>query len=173
MLYEHTGIVPKTEYEIPFGKARVLTEGDDITLVGISHMVVECLRAKHLLNNVGINAEVIDPISLTPLDIESIATSVDKTGRLLVVDNAWINCGMSGEIIAQLVETKQGNVDFLARRMGFLPTPCPTTKPLENLFYPNASTIAERAHKMVVGRDAEWQPKVEEASEIKEFKGPF
>ena len=80
---------------------------------------------------------------------------------------------MSGEIIAQLVETNHGNVDFLARRMGFLPTPCPTTKPLENLFYPNASTIAERAHKMVMGREAKWQPKVEEASEIKEFKGPF
>ena len=173
MLYEHTGIVPKAAYEIPFGKARVLTEGDDITLVGISHMVVECVRAKHLLNDVGISAEVIDPITLTPVDIESIGSSVDKTGRLLVVDNAWVNCGMSSEIITQLVETKQGEVRFLARRMGFLPTSCPTTKPLENRFYPNASTIAERAYAMVKGRDAEWQPKIDEASEISEFRGPF
>ena len=174
MLYEHTGIVPQKAYETPFGKARILTEGDDITLVGISHMVVECLRAKHLLENVGISAEVIDPITLTPLDLKSIASSVDKTKRLLVVDNAWVNCGMSSEIVSQLVETKQANVDFLARRMGFLPTPCPTTKPLENLFYPNAGTIAERAYGMVVGQNAKkWQPKIEEASEVREFRGPF
>ena len=173
MLYEHTGIVPKDTYEIPFGKARVLTEGGDITLVGVSHMVVECLRAKHLLNDIGITAEVIDPITLTPIDIKTIANSVEKTGRLLVVDNAWVNCGISSEIIAQLIENKHGDVSFLAKRMGFLPTPCPTTKPLENLFYPSAGTIAKQAYEMIIGRNAEWQPTVEEASEIREFRGPF
>jgi len=173
MLYEHIGVVPKIAYETPFGKARILTVGDDITLVGISHMVVECLRAKHLLKDVGISAEVIDPITLTPIDSETITGSVAKTGRLLVIDNAWVNCGISAEIIAQLSENTKGSVNFMAKRMGFLPTPCPTTKPLENHFYPNAGTIAKQAFEMVFGRTSDWQPKVEEASEIREFKGPF
>ena len=91
-------------YEVAFGKARVCTAGDDITIVGISNMLVECLRAHELLADIGIDAEVIDPISLVPLDIDTIVQSVRRTGRLLVVDNAWTNCGASAEIVARVAE---------------------------------------------------------------------
>ena len=95
MLHNVKGVVPPESYEIPYGKARVLSPGKDITIVGISHMALECVRAKHLLEDAGIDAEVIDPVSLSPLDISTIAASVERTGRLLVVDTGWLSCGAS------------------------------------------------------------------------------
>jgi pyruvate dehydrogenase E1 component beta subunit len=172
MLYGISGIVPEELYEVPFGKARTLTNGDDITIVGISHMVVECVRAKHLLEEIDVAAEVIDPITLTPIDIDTIAASVERTRRLLVVDNGWTTCGAASEILAAVVERLQGKRDFRVKRMGFAPVPCPTTKPLENLFYPNARTIAQAAHELLQ-TDAPWHPHAPEASEIAEFRGPF
>jgi acetoin:2,6-dichlorophenolindophenol oxidoreductase subunit beta len=172
MLYQNAGIVPEEPFAVPFGQARRLTQGDDVTIVAISHMVVEALRAKHLLEDVGIAAEVVDPVSLAPLDIETIAASVERTGRVLVVDNSWTMCGASSEILAQLMERLQGRRDFRAGRLGYAPTPCPTTKPLENLFYPDATSIAEAAYALVKN-ERSWKPSAPEAREIAEFKGPF
>ncbi len=173
MLYNLKGIVPEDSYTVPFGAARVLGDGDDITIVALSHMVVEALRARRHLTETGIRAEVIDPVTLTPLDIDMIATSVRKTRRLLVVDNAWLTAGVSAEIVTEVIEELGGSAgDVRVARMGFAATPCPTTKPLENLFYPNARTIAAKAHEVVKGRGG-WSPTGEEAREITEFKGPF
>jgi pyruvate dehydrogenase E1 component beta subunit len=174
MLYGFRGIVPEEPYEVPFGKARVLAEGDHVTVIGISHMVVECLRARHLLETVGVRAEVIDPVSLAPLDIDTIAASAEKTGQLLVVDNGWLNCGASAEIITRTIERLQGRVPVRVARMGYLPTPCPTTKPLENLYYPNARTIGAEAFRLVRGEAPRaWGDGHVDAHEIAEFKGPF
>ena len=172
MLYQNAGIVPEEPFAVTPGRARVLTEGKDVTIVAISHMVVEALRAKHLLEDVGIAAEVIDPVWLAPLDMETIAASVAHTGRVLVIDNSWTMCGASSEILAQLMERLQAKRAFRAARMGYAPTPCPTTKPLENLFYPNAVTIAEQAYALVK-ESGDWHPKASEAKEIAEFRGPF
>jgi len=172
MLYGNRGVVPAEPYEVPFGKSRVLTHGEDLTIVAVSHMVVEALRAYHHLLDVGIHAEVIDPVTLSPPDMKTVMKSLHRTGRLLVVDNSWTSAGASAEIVAQAVERMNGSRKLVARRMGFAPTPCPTTKPLENLFNPNARTIASTAFAMVKGR-ADWVPEGEEAREIAEFKGPF
>ena len=165
--------VPENPYTVPFGRARVLEEGSDVTLVGISHMVVECLRAKSHLEEVGLKAEVIDPVSLSPLDIETITESARKTKRLLVVDNAWLTCGASAEIVAQVVERLQGQTDITVGRMGFEPVPCPTTRNLEDLFYPDARRIAASAYTMVNGGSRSWAPQPERAPEVAGFKGPF
>jgi len=93
LLYNTDAFVPEEPFVVPFGKARICTVGDEITVVGISNMLVECLRANEILADVGIRAEVVDPVCLVPLDIDTIVDSVKKTGRLLVVDNAWTNCG--------------------------------------------------------------------------------
>lgn len=173
MLYNFTGIVPEDPFEVAFGQARVLAEGDDITIVAISHMVTEALRARRELASVGIGAEVIDPVTLTPIDMETICASAQKTGHLLVVDNAWTNCGASAEIMAQAVERLQDqDTRVKMGRMGFAPVPCPTTRCLEDLFYPNAATIAEHAYKMTKGEGG-WRPEVKTAREITEFRGPF
>jgi acetoin:2,6-dichlorophenolindophenol oxidoreductase subunit beta len=173
MLYNIRGIVPEASYAVPFGKARVLAQGDDITIVAISHMVVEALRAKAHLESEGIHAEVIDPVSLAPLDIETIADSAERTGRLLVVDNDWTGCGASAEIIAAVTERLQDGPAPRMARLGFAPTPCPTTKPLENLFYPTGRTIAAKAYAMVKRDAPVWVPHAAEAKEIAEFRGPF
>ena len=135
LLYETTAPVPKQLYTVDFGKARIARPGTDITIVGISNMFMECMRASEILSDEGIDAEVIDPISLVPLDMQSIYKSAVKTGRLLVVDNAWTNCGASAEIIAQTAERSEGQVTKL-RRLGYAPTTCPTSPALEEVFYP-------------------------------------
>jgi pyruvate dehydrogenase E1 component beta subunit len=140
--------------------------------VAISYMVVEALRAKAHLEEIGIHAEVIDPVSLAPLDIDTVVESVEKTGRLLIVDTDWTSCGASAELIAAVVERLQDGAMPRVARMGYAPTPCPTTKPLENLYYPNGRTIAAKACQMVKNR-SDWEPHGEEAREIAEFKGPF
>ena len=173
ILHFQKGPVPEKSYCVNPGKARVTHRGDDVTLVGISYMQLECLRAQRYLEEVGISAEVIDPIWLAPLDIDTIAESVKKTGRLCVVDNGWTTCGASAEIVAQVMEKLQGVRDIRVQRIGFAPVTCPTSPPLEAEFYPDARRIAAACNKLVHGNKQEWMP--EERADLKdiEFKGPF
>lgn len=175
LLYFTDAFVPEEPFTVSFGKARVCTEGDDITVVGISNMLVECLRAQEMLSDIGIHAEVIDPISLVPLDTETIVESVRRTGRLLVVDNAWTNCGASAEIVARVVEAAQNGKPVQVQRMGYAPTTCPTTPVLEQEFYPDPAKIAQRIHTMVRPGAAHWQPDAERAKLAYQakFRGPF
>jgi pyruvate/2-oxoglutarate/acetoin dehydrogenase E1 component len=173
LLHFQNGPVPDGMYQVPPGKARVTAIGTDVTLVGISYMQVECLRAQRYLADVGIDAEVIDPIWLSPLDIDTIAASVEKTGRLVVVDNGWLCCGAGAEIVAQVAERLQGVRDLGLRRLGFAPVTCPTTPVLEELFYPNARTIAAAARDLVEGRATGWLPDERPDLRSVEFKGPF
>jgi pyruvate/2-oxoglutarate/acetoin dehydrogenase E1 component len=173
LLYFTDAVVPVEPYAVEFGRARLCTEGSDITIVGVSNMLIECLRANELLKSAGISAEVIDPVSLVPLDLATISASVARTGRLLVVDNAWTTCGASAEIIAGVVEHAAGE-RIVARRMGYARTSCPTTPSLEQAFYPNPATIAETALRMVRPH-ATWRPDPEEARLAYQarFRGPF
>jgi pyruvate/2-oxoglutarate/acetoin dehydrogenase E1 component len=173
LLHSQLGPVPEGCYAVQPGKARITTAGEHITLVGISSMQPECLAARHYLEQVGISAEVIDPIWLSPLDLETIAVSAEKTGRLVVVDNGWTCCGASAEIVAGVAERLMGVRDLRVRRLGFAPVTCPTTPALEELFYPNARTIASAARDLVEGIETGWLP--EECPTLRkiEFKGPF
>lgn len=175
LLYAVDGYVPYQPYEVPFGKARVLCEGDDVTIIAISHMVMEALRAEKHLQSVDIRAEIIDPISLWPLDMDTIMQSVRKTKRLLIVDNAWLPCGASSEMMSQIYEicNQTGEAVPHMARMGFAFTTCPTTKPLENVFYPNSRTIAAKAYELIKGKQAAWVPPADVKTEIDAFKGPF
>jgi pyruvate/2-oxoglutarate/acetoin dehydrogenase E1 component len=173
LLHSQNGPVPEGAYTVQPGKARVTAPGDDITLVGISYMQVECLRARHYLDAVGIRAEVIDPIWLSPLDIDTIVASVEKTGRLLVVDTAWLPCGAGAEIVAQVAERLQGVRDLSLKRLGYAPATCPTTPALEKLFYPNALTVAAAARDLLVGSPTGWIPDERPDLQSIEFKGPF
>ena len=170
LLHFQKGVVPE-ELITSSGKARVAVEGSDITLVGISYMQVECLRAQKYLEDLGIHAEVIDPIWLQPLDIDTILKSTEKTHRLLVVDNAWTTCGASAEIIARVAEAP-GQAMFNLSRMGFAPTTCPPSPTLEDAFYPNAISITRRVCQLL---DVEKRALIVPRDDLKEieFKGPF
>ena len=173
LLYSQKGFVEKGEVVATLGKGRVMTQGKDVTIVATSHMVVEALRAARILKENGIEAEVIDPIWIKPLDKDLIASSVQKTKHLLVVDNAWLTCGFSSEVITVMLETLGGG--FKAKRIGFAETTCPTTRELENFFYPNPKTISLAAMELL-GKDvskANFTNAESVSKEATEFKGPF
>lgn len=173
LLAGHESEVPEELYTVPFGKARTMRQGKDLTIVGVSYMALESFRAAEYLEEVGIDAEVIDPVSLSPLDIDTITESAKRTGRLLVVDNGWLNCGTSAEIITRVVEAVGGSVSIAFKRMGFAEATCPTTPALADLFYPNARSIAISADEMVSGKVSDWVPQNKGAIEAAEFRGPF
>jgi pyruvate/2-oxoglutarate/acetoin dehydrogenase E1 component len=174
LLHALEGHVPAEPYTVPFGRGRVLARGDDVTIVAISYMVVEALRARVHLERVGIGAEVIDPVSLSPLDTETIEASVRRTGRLVVVDCDWVACGAGAEIVARVIEQVQGDREVRVRRLGFQPVVCPTTRPLEDLFYPSARGIAAEAYALVQGTKPDaWTPEDDGTPAVSEFKGPF
>jgi pyruvate/2-oxoglutarate/acetoin dehydrogenase E1 component len=173
LLHFQRGPVPETPYTVTQGKARITAQGNDVTLVGISAMQVECLAAAQYLRDIGVCAEVIDPIWLSPLDVDTIAESVEKTGRLIVVDNGWTTCGAGAEIVAQIAERLMGVRDIRVQRMGFAPVTCPTAPVLENLFYPNARTIAAAARDLAEGAKTGWLPDENPDAEKVVFKGPF
>lgn len=174
LLYSLEAPVPEAPYTVAFGQARRMTRGDDVTIVGISNMVMECLRAEELLREEGIGVDLFDPITLSPLDIDSIAASVARTRRLLVVDNGWVTAGAAAEIAAAVVERLGPTGALTVRRMGYAPTTCPTTPALEAHYYPNPCTIAETAHGMVRPGVA-WTPAPDRAELAyqRSFKGPF
>jgi pyruvate/2-oxoglutarate/acetoin dehydrogenase E1 component len=175
LLYPTEAYVPSEPYTVEFGKARVYAKGNDVTLVGVSNMVVECLRAQELLVDEGIGAEVIDPISLVPLDMDTIVESVSRTGRLLVVDSAWTNCGASAEILARVAESASLRSGIQMARMGFAATSCPPSPTLEEEFYPNPAKIAAKAYSMVRQGSTNWVPDPQRAALTcqLQFKGPF
>jgi pyruvate/2-oxoglutarate/acetoin dehydrogenase E1 component len=173
LLHFQNGPVPSESYVVTPGKARITVPGEHVTVVGVSYMQIEAMRAAKYLEEVGIVAEVIDPIWLNPLDTDTIVESVRRTKRLVVVDTGWTNCGLAAEIVARVAERLQGVEGIRYKRMGFAPTTCPTTPVLEDLFYPNARTIAAAARDLVEGRACNWLPDLRADLQSIEFKGPF
>ena len=172
LLYYQKGHVPKERYTTPFNKTRIFAEGSDVTLVGVSQMAIECLRARIYLQEADISAEVLDVVSLSPLDMETIENSVLKTKRMIIVDNAWMPCAIGAEIISRLAE-KGLLKDIEVSRMGFSFVPCPTTPSLEQYFYPDAKKISSKAYGMVFPNKAPWESTTTIKIEEIEFKGPF
>lgn len=117
--------VPSTEYEIEFGKARVIRAGTSVTVVAIARMVHLALAASETLSKKGISIELIDPRTVTPLDTETILKSLSKTGRLLIIDEAPAHCGFSAEIAARMVDEGFNELDAPIKRLtgAFCPTP--------------------------------------------------
>lgn len=167
-LYDMVGPVSEPAAPFPFGKAVVRRPGEDLTIVANSYMAVESLKAAEFLAAHGVDAEVVDPVSLAPLDERTILGSVRKTGRLLAVDASWVTCGMSAEIAALAADKAFGALKGPVRRMGMAPVTCPVSKPLEKLFYPTAETIAAEAFAML-GKPMPAGAPVLDAK----FKGPF
>jgi len=168
-LYEISGEVPESYYELPFGRAMIRREGRDVTIVANSYMVVECLKAAKYLEEQGIDVEIVDPVSLVPLDESTLLTSIQKTGRLLIVDCGWTTCGVSAEISAWAAEKAFDELKRPIRRLGNAHVPCPVSQPLEALFYPNAKQIASTVCEML-----DRNPLEEDAPQlVSKFRGPF
>ena len=141
-LYELEGEVPEDPLPIPFGQARIAKEGTDVTIVGASLMAYEAVRAADLLAEHGVNAEVIDPRTLRPLDEDTILRSLRKTGRLVVADTSWARYGFAAEVAAVAAEKGQPWLKAPVRRVATLDCPAPVSRPLEEAFHPKPATIA-------------------------------
>ena len=133
--------VPETDYEIPFGQARVAREGTDATVVALSLMVHHTLAAAEKLAGEGQSIEVIDPRTVSPLDFDTILGSVAKTGRLLVVDEAFGPCGFASEIAARVADEGFDELDAPVRRLNGAHAPVPYSPTLEQAVVPGADTI--------------------------------
>jgi 2-oxoisovalerate dehydrogenase E1 component len=138
-------LVPEAPYRVPLGKARVMREGGDVTIVAASYMTLEALRAADHLARLGLEAEVIDLRSLRPLDEATIVASVRKTGRLVVADTGWRLFGISAEIVALAAEQCFGRLAAPPQRVALPDAPTPTSKALADHFYPRWGHVAAAA----------------------------
>jgi 2-oxoisovalerate dehydrogenase E1 component len=149
LFLEHRGLlglkgpVPEGEYQVEFGQAAVVREGTDVTVVALALMVQHSLKAADELKKEGVNVEVIDPRTVAPLDVETVIRSVQKTGRLLIVDEAFGPCGVGAEIAACLADRGFDQLDAPIRRLNGSHAPTPYSPPLEAAVVPNPATIAQ------------------------------
>jgi pyruvate dehydrogenase E1 component beta subunit len=143
------GEVPEDFYTIPFGKADVKKEGDDLTIVATQALIYDALKVAQDLESKGKSIEVVDPRTLKPLDTQTIFTSVEKTGRLIVADEGWTSCGMASEISATVAEEMITYLDAPIIRIGAPDTPCPFSPPLEEAYIPGEEQIREAIDKIL------------------------
>jgi len=140
--------VPDGEYTVPIGEAKVIREGDDITVISWGAMVREALRAVEMVKEEGVNAEVIDLRTISPLDDETIMTSVKKTGRAVIVHEAVRTCGLGAEIIARINEKALLSLEAPVERVTGFDTVFPLYK-LEHHYLPSPERILRGIRKVV------------------------
>ncbi|MCL2877120.1 MAG: alpha-ketoacid dehydrogenase subunit beta [Betaproteobacteria bacterium] len=149
LLYMSKGEVPDGDYLVPFGVADVKRAGKDVTIIATSWMVLKALEAAESLAKEGIDAEVIDPRTLWPLDKEAIAQSVTKTGRCVVVTEAPAEGGWSGEVATVVMETCFDKLKAPVRRVCGMRTGVPYGATLERAVVPDAQWIVEGVREVL------------------------
>src|SRR5688572_21392984 len=142
------GPVPVEEYTIPFGVADIKREGRDITLVATSSMVQVALGAAVMLEEIGVNAEVVDPRTTWPLDEKTLIESAKKTSRAIVIDEGSFRYGVTGEIASVIAEGAFYDLDGPVRRIGAMHVPIPFSPPLEDATVPTEPDVFDLARKM-------------------------
>src|SRR3990167_475371 len=148
-LHNISGEVPEGICRVPLGKARVAREGDDVTIVATSYMVLEALRAAERLAEDGISAEVIDVRSLRPLDEETILESVRRTGRLIAADAGWATCGFAAEVVAVACEQAFEHLTCPPRRVTLPDGPCPSSAALASHYYPRSTHLIQASRELL------------------------
>jgi pyruvate/2-oxoglutarate/acetoin dehydrogenase E1 component len=152
MDYAVKGEVPDGEYTIPFGVADVKRAGEDVTIVATSSMIRVALAAAEQLESDGISAEVIDPRTLVPLDVETLVRSAEKTGRAIVVDEGHQRYGVSAELAAAIADRAFYSLDAPVKRLAALDVPIPFSPPLEDVTVPTPDLVAQTARELC-GKD--------------------
>lgn len=175
-LHSLTGHVPESDFRTPLGKCRIARRGTDVTLVGISYSVIDCLRAADTLAQEGIEAEVIDVRSLQPFDDRTVVQSVERTGRLVVADTGWRSCGFAAEVVARVAEQAAHAFTCSPRRITLPDCPTPTTPALSAVYYPQPADIV-RAVRQMMERDEDYMQREEAMTALDvpdtSFTGPF
>jgi pyruvate/2-oxoglutarate/acetoin dehydrogenase E1 component len=149
LLYPIQGEIPEEDYTVPLGVADVKREGDDVTIVATLYMVHKALKAAQELEKEGVNAEVVDPRTLTPLDRQTIIRSVKKTGRLVIVSEDCRCAGVSAEIAAMTAEDALDYLDAPIRRVAEPDTPIPFSPTLEQFVIPSEKSIMKAVKEVL------------------------
>jgi pyruvate dehydrogenase E1 component beta subunit len=149
LLYPIQGEIPEEDYTVPLGVADVKREGDDVTIVATLYMVHKALKAAQELEKEGVNAEVVDPRTLTPLDRQTIIRSVKKTGRLVIVSEDCRCAGVSAEIAAMTAEDALDYLDAPIRRVAEPDTPIPFSPTLEQFVIPSEKNIMKAVKEVL------------------------
>ncbi len=145
-LYGTSGEVPDDDEPIRFGEAEIRKEGEDVTVVGISRMAVSALEAAEILEDEhGVSAEVIDPRTLRPLDLDTILQSVQKTNRAVIVEEGWPHGGVGANMAALIQEQAFDYLDAPVERVTGADVPMPYSKRLEQAAFPHCEHIAKAA----------------------------
>ncbi|BBL79754.1 acetoin catabolism protein AcoB [Rubrobacter xylanophilus] len=142
VLYQVEGEVPEEPYTIPLGEAEYVREGDDVTIVAIGRMVSMAEQAAEALADEGIECEIIDPRTTSPLDTETIYESVENTGRLVVVDESNPRCSLAADICAQVSQNRFDDLKAAPKMVTAPHTPPPFSPTLEDLYVPDPERIA-------------------------------
>ena len=170
-LFDIKGKVPEDYYSLHLEKAHILKEGKDISLIAVSFMAIEAMKAAQILKNqCGIQAEVVDVSSLKPLDKETICESVKKTGRAIVLDTGWKSFGASAEISAVLNEKLFGFLKSPVSRIALPDSATPCSPVLEKAYYPGVADIVNTTLE-IIGRSKLSEEEIEK--EESQFLGPF
>ena len=148
LLYNEKGPVPEEEYLVPIGKADIKREGSDVTLLATSRMVLRALKAAVALAEDGIEAEVLDPRTLVPLDEEAILQSVKKTGRLVIIHEACKRGGYGAEIHATISEKAFDYLDAPIKRVAAANTPVPFAPAMEDFVIPDERVIIKEVKEL-------------------------
>lgn len=148
-LYALKDRVPEQPYRVRFGRATVRRAGEDITLVAVGAMVPFALRVAEMLVGHGVHAEVIDLRTISPLDTDSVCISVEKTGRIAVVDPAWRSFGVASEIIARVAERLGRRLRADPLRIGYPDSHTPMSSALEAAYYPNEADVVAQLRALV------------------------
>ncbi len=146
-LYGQRGDVPDDgDHLVPFGEAAIRREGSDVTLVGISRMAITAERAAQVLaDEHGVEAEVIDPRTLRPLDLDTILTSVRTTNRCVIVEEGWPHGGVGANLAALIQEQAFDDLDAPIGRVTGADVPMPYSKPLEQIAFPHEAQVVDAA----------------------------
>jgi pyruvate dehydrogenase E1 component beta subunit len=145
-----TSFVPDENYQIELGKGRYLKRGEDITLVGMSYSSVVCLEASEKLEKLGISAEVVDLLSVSPLDHEIIIESVKKTNRIVIVDEDNPIASIASEVAAIVSDKAFDYLDAPVKRVTAPHTPVPYSKGLEDVYVPDSNDVVSTV-KSILG----------------------
>lgn len=144
-LYGVTGHVPEEMYRVPLDRAAIVRKGKHVTLAATSYMTLESLKAADILREAGIEAEVVDLRTLTPIDGATLGDSLARTGHLVVADTGHAMFGVCAEVIAVATETSFQHLKSAPRRVAIAPVPTPTTPALAEHYYPRAYDLARAA----------------------------
>ncbi|MGO8789806.1 MAG: alpha-ketoacid dehydrogenase subunit beta, partial [Terriglobia bacterium] len=149
VLYGTRGEVPDGEHLIPLGVADVKRPGRDVTIVAHSKMVLVALDAAADLANEGIEAEVVDPRTLRPLDTEAIVNSVKKTNRVVIVEEGWEYCGVGAEFVDVIQRAAFDYLDAPILRVTGVDVPMPYAKNLEHLVLPDKARVKDAVYRVL------------------------